>query len=676
MPRIKHITGRHSDRPAVGCAAAARPPRPSRHMCRRPSESGFALLAVLMLSVLLMGMGAAMSSAVLSDLQQQAAHARSTAGFYAAEAGLNAGMSEFKNIFMAYNFPTDYSTRTTSLGDRTITYEMQAVPAPAGMPLNADGSFNTTLPAGQTYAGLNAVMYRYTAQATSELTAGDVEVRLGNEFDVEYIPLFQFLAFYEGTLEILPGPDMNLHGPIHTNGDLYLNANSNLTITDCQPPTCPRAIPFVHVTAAGDIHRGRLDTTSCDGNVQIGSLSGTTPLTLQTLPCSGGTSSLRSKAEIDTWNGAMKAEQPRLGIPPPGLLRYGNGEYWDKADLRLVLELDHPDNAGRFAITVEDGRGDVDIARTAALQNFMRAKPGRIFYNDVPVSGADLATACTDGDSYCNRLNYNPSFGGSDVYPCAGSDLNTPPLAGCATGYITNDALANGSRLAAGDVTARRAGFYNNREQAWVYMLNVNAHDLLKWNRDQGGPLFNPDDTSDGGVVMFLSVRGPLSEDSPAGRVRYGVRVFGSSDLDFPAGVADPTGLTVVSDQAAYLEGDYNVGTDVNPKQPAAIMGDTLNILSSAWSGPGVCQNDCQSRQSLPTRQAAGHGDLLGVPRRRRRHQPGPLQRRLRELPAVPRGLERQPLADLPRLVREPGRADAQQRHVVRDRAGAAPRPP
>ena len=127
----------------------------------------------------------------------------------------------------------------------------------------------------------------------------------------------------------------------------------------------------------------------------------------------------------------------------------------------------------------------------------------------MPRNGADQQRPCTDSTSYCNAASYQPAFPSNGaVYPCAGSDLNTPPTAGCANGYVVNETLASGTMLGAGTVTARRGGFYNNRERAWVWMLNVNVHDLLVWNRTQasGAPLFNPDDTTDGGLVIFLGV--------------------------------------------------------------------------------------------------------------------------------------------------------------------------
>ncbi len=69
--------------------------------------------------------------------------------------------------------------------------------------------------------------------------------------------LFMYQIFFENDLEILPGPNFNLTGLIHTNEDLYLNAGNTLNIyTDS-------------LTSAGDIYRGRLDKNSVGGTVNI-----------------------------------------------------------------------------------------------------------------------------------------------------------------------------------------------------------------------------------------------------------------------------------------------------------------------------------------------------------------------------------------------------------------------
>ena len=571
------------------CAAGARAAHGRSGMAHRGTrDGGYVLVAVLGLMVLLMGMGRALHTSGLSETHMRGAHLRATTAFYAAEAGVNRSVGALRNIFESYNVPSgrDLAVKTMTIGSRQVDYSTSLVPG---------GPTQVTIPVGKPFAGLNSIRYQYAVNAISSLN-GDQEVTLGAEFDVNYIPLFQFLAFYENDLEILPGPNMVVHGPIHSNGDLYLNGP--LTIADLPPQ-----ITSVHVSAAGDIKRGRKDSSVCDGTVRVAKLedadrNGT--LDLQTVSC-GGTMSTTS---LNGWFGAMRSHQPVLSVPPPDVLARGTGSFWAGADLRIVLDATSPDANGLFPIVVQDEDGSVDRTKTARLHAFMAAAPGHVFYNDVPRAGQDAASACTARDSYCNPTSYAAPFPGA-VYPCGASDLNLYP--GCP---IVANELYNGV-----DPTARRGGFYNNREHAWVYMLNVNVHDLVARNRAMapGDRLFDPDDTSNGGVVLFLSVVGGSGVTTP----RLGVRVFGSPNLGFPAGVADPTGLTVVSDQAIYVEGDYNVGSGLAPKQPAAILGDTLNILSSNWSGVGACRNDCQSRQPLAARPGASTtinaGFLAGV---------------------------------------------------------------
>jgi hypothetical protein len=544
-----------------------------------------ALIVMLWVLILLLGTGAAIHNAVIGDTKVRGVHARSTAAFYAAEAGLNRGMGDFRNVFLSYNVPTDFSPQTFTVGTRQVNYQMTAI---AGNPRVI------LVPAGKQFAGLNAIEYRYNATAVSQASNGDAEATLGSEFDVDYIPLFQFLAFYANDLEILPGPVMNLHGPIHTNGTLYLGSDDTLTITDLPP-----AIPTVHITAAGDLFRGRKDRADCHAIVNVGKLVDANTdglLDLQQVPCSG----VVSDAQIATWLGAIRVHQPPVAVPAPDQIARGNGTYWAQADLRIVLDLDAKDAPGHHPIVVQTAGGAVDVAKTARLTAFMLAKPGRVFYNDVPAAGKDLNLACNAVNSYCNQTSYTPTLPGpASVYACAGSDLAV--LGGCpANGGIANEVYTTGVPA----LTARRGGFYNNREGAWVWMLNLNVRDLLTWNSAQvgaGNRLFDPSDRSDGGLVIFLSVKGPGSLGKPS--PRYGVRVFGSPRLPFPA-AADPTGVSVVSDQAVYVEGDYNVGGAPDIKQPTALIGDTINVLSNNWSGIAACKNDCESRQPLATRPA------------------------------------------------------------------------
>ena len=147
----------------------------------------------------------------------------------------------------------------------------------------------------------------------------------------------------------------------------------------------------------------------------------------------------------------------------------------------------------------------------------------------------------------------------------------------------------------------RRGGFYNWREQKWVMMLNVNVRALIDWNEANGAPLFPLETTTatttDGGLVFFLSVQATDSTTIPPPATRrYGVRIFDSANLNtrgstFPRpNPDDPTGLTVVSDQVVHIQGNYNYYPTMTlaTKLPAAVMGDTINILSQSWEVPAI----------------------------------------------------------------------------------------
>lgn len=605
-----------------------------RRTRRHRNEGGFALIAVLLVGVLLMGIGGALHESTKNETVLRGTHARSVRGFYTAEAGINRAMGEYRNIFLRYRLPTvaggDFNTKSFQLDTREVNYKLQAV-CKTGQtyPCSEVGP----IAAGRTHSGLLAQKYKFTARATSENATGDTESSLGTEFQINYIPMFQFLAFFQNDLEILPGANMTLHGPVHTNGALYLNGEDSVTLTI---EDAPPAQPNVNITAHKGVYRGRKNTSACSGTVSLSKLADSNNdgvLDKLAMACGSGRKEYTA-ANLTSWLGSVKRDQSYVAIPEPDVInRGGEGEFWKYSDLRIALDVSTKDSNKLYPIVVLGLNDQIDTTLTSRLHTFMTAKPGRIFYNDVPKTsamGAGTSCASPAANTYCHANAYDAPFGAGtntgpsgneqiDVYPCVNTDLNlypscsgTPSLtAPPSTVYMRT--LNQGSTV--GGRTSRRGGFFNNREGKWVYMLNVNMHDLLTWNRAQssGNRLFDPDDATEGGLVIFLTVKGPNSE-TPGTDNRYGVRVFGSPNLDFPSGAVDPTGLTVVSDQAIYVEGHYNVDAtatgiynSTRPKMPAAFMGDSINVLSSNWSGnnnatgftTSRCRNDCQSRRSL-----------------------------------------------------------------------------
>ncbi len=99
---------------------------------RRPilSESGTALLFALTITALLFLLATSVAILTRSSTIIEVAHSDTTQSFYFAEAGVNSGVAEFKNIFKGFNVPTgsDFNPRTFALSGTAVRYQLTAVP--------------------------------------------------------------------------------------------------------------------------------------------------------------------------------------------------------------------------------------------------------------------------------------------------------------------------------------------------------------------------------------------------------------------------------------------------------------------------------------------------------------------------------------------------------------------
>ena len=581
---------------------------------RIQNQKGAALLAALVVMSLLMALVGAMAVNTTSDTRLRGIFGQNVSNFYAAEAGLNVGMAEFRNIFLNYNVPqsSDLTPRTITLNGRTVSYQMKEVP---GNPKKI------TVPAGEQFAGANSFQYTYEVVSSAEATNAISQSEIGGQFLIDYIPIFQFFGFYAGDLELSPGPPMTITGRLHTNEDLYLDGKLEIKDDPAQ------GVNSVTVTAAGSVYRGTKPINGCRtaDYVRIDKLEDVVApsgdLDPLDLPCNANATRLVPQTELDNWLGTVKSGVSTVSMPAPDIVERGTGTFWQSADLRIVLKLGTPDSLPGgvvlpHTIEVQNADGSRDVAKTTALHAFMSDGAWNdsaggpyhgtmpIFYSDVPFGSAAACGACADNNPGCGGHN-NPACYTFDTAPAL------PARNGSAYAQVMGTNF-NGTGTGTFDLDYRRGGYYNWREEKWITMLNVNIGDMLRWNPQNLSPLFDNADTSTGGLVIFLSVEGPISD----GINNYGVRVFGGANLAIPGGIgasADPTGITIVSDQAMYVLGDYNRGTVPSswinpwsdqtnnlPQQPASFIGDSLTILSEGyWRPEASCTTFCRDRQSV-----------------------------------------------------------------------------
>jgi Tfp pilus assembly protein PilX len=181
----------------------------------------------------------------------------------------------------------------------------------------------------------------------------------------------------------------------------------------------------------------------------------------------------------------------------------------------------------------------------------------------------------TPGEQYWDnaelRVVYNVATNQVQVRD-ASNNINVP-----ATNTLTT--------TCAGSATNTPNSFYDRREGPiaggtsgkFITMLDINMGNLLSCINSNAGDLNVPDglaNTTDNGLVLYFTVIGPNSNLTPSG---YGVRLRNGNNL------SNTRGVTVVSDQPVYIEGDYNNFNNGAGWVPAAVMGDVINILSNNY---------------------------------------------------------------------------------------------
>ena len=472
---------------------------------------GFALITTLFMLTILMSLMGAFFVTSKVELSMTKMSRDATTGFYAAEAGLNLRAETIREIFVGYNRPDgvspdsvdacvdgndgedDFACATFEFGKRDAVTYVEEEP---GNPIIL------TIPPGELYQNLNAQEYRYTVNSIARDEEQNAEAILQLRFKSRLVPLFQFVAFYDKDLEILPGPVMNLSGPIHTNGDLYLNAGNALNVAG-------------QVSTAGELWRGRKNDNSCKSK-PVTVLDPLTPLAIHPT-CA--TRTLVTAEYLEPWNDMVQIEVEDITVPAPEALDPESPNiYWLRADLRLVLNLDAGNNP--------------DLTNSA--------------------TGVEVRA---EDDSLETSL--------------------ITKLDGCAGSIDESSAGANDGRP-----IGYTYDFHSNREAKRIRMLEVDMTALLDCihTEELFGIGNDLDDDSEGGIVFHFTVKGP---DSTIAANDYGVRIRKADELQATSGLGAPLvkGMTVVSDQAAYVVGNYNATNKI----PAAIMADTFNPLSNKW---------------------------------------------------------------------------------------------
>jgi len=198
------------------------------------SERGVAtLIAMLMMGMLLL-IGLAALTTSDDEVTIAGNEMQEMKAFYAAEAGLEKAASILQSQYDSTGLPpTVMPQGTEELNGCVVSYAVIDDGPVVQKPLSQG-----------VLAGLNAQVKSFTTNAIGISPIDHSKVIMSQSFETALVPIFQFAVFYGNDLEIAPGPDMNLIGRVHSNGNMWIQSNNSLIMDS-------------YVTASGSIYHGR-----------------------------------------------------------------------------------------------------------------------------------------------------------------------------------------------------------------------------------------------------------------------------------------------------------------------------------------------------------------------------------------------------------------------------------
>jgi len=248
------------------------------------NQIGFATLIALLMVGMLTLLGLAVLSTSDDEVTIAGNELHEMRSFYAAEAGLDKAASAIQYQYENTGIPpTVMPTGTEELNQCQVVYAT-VDDGPATQRVLATGSL----------AGLHALVKSFSINSTARNINENAKILMSQSFETALVPIFQFAVFYGNDLEIAPGPDMNLIGRVHSNGNLYIQAGNTLKMDS-------------YVTASGDMYHGRKGPGGVsNGDVLIKDAAGN----YQTMQAGGGWldayDSYWYDSSVYRWNGRVQ----------------------------------------------------------------------------------------------------------------------------------------------------------------------------------------------------------------------------------------------------------------------------------------------------------------------------------------------------------------------------------
>jgi len=561
-------------------------------MSRLRDRNGLALIATLLVMALIAVLTTVALTGAMSALRASGSDYQDMRVFYAAEAGGEGTLAQLK-IALSDGYLSDNEiTNIKPPVLEAISFDSFAVKkmGEATVETVTDGP----------YAGLYALTQNVDIYSRAANARGDIAAVILRT-KAQAIPIFQFGVFFEEDLEATNGPPMEFVGRVHSNGNIYLSsknawyrdlittpnkifhdrkdfhlvydgvfvndASGNEVALDFDSRTHASDEAFKAESCAKFDCRVLTDAFGVD-SLRLPLPDGVPPYEL-VLPRQGDDGDAEQSVKF-AWNADMYISVDLTNISTKQAVCAGGGPKKDPEDVQGALQITAlqpviPGQKIEFKIlNVPCGLvNNVDVTFVVdGITDYSTTVNNCIFDYTIPTTANELKLV-VDGD---NSLNLDGS-----AYWFALQAVND----------LTPWPVTTVTRTAGKEVPAAYdmcnmfwwdwSGFYDGREDELKDVFNIDIAQLTSWSAG------NSARTTELLYVEFVT---PVNLGAYAqttlnemldGSLDPAVRVVNGQTL--------PNPTTIAAEWPVYVRGDYNRFT----KQPSALVGDGITILSNGW---------------------------------------------------------------------------------------------
>jgi Tfp pilus assembly protein PilX len=200
--------------------------------------SGFTLMAALLILVLLSGVAAGLLFLVADETRMGGNDLEANLAFYGAESGMEKLTADLSALYSQSMSPSNAQIQNlTNFPPTSAMVSNMAYTETISYPLDANGnplsSWNTVSSGAN--QGLDAEIIPMSMQVIATRPSG-ASVNMTRKVEVALIPVFQFGVFCGFDCSYFPGPNFGFGGRVHTNGNLFLAAGSDLVFSTRSRP--------------------------------------------------------------------------------------------------------------------------------------------------------------------------------------------------------------------------------------------------------------------------------------------------------------------------------------------------------------------------------------------------------------------------------------------------------